>query len=431
MKRKDISKLSQSSQEAETKEILSKEDQAQSTVNLATKKIKNSSSPSQDNASTVNPHSTSVFQWPYPTVQPIQKQSPISLTSRPSLPTQQPQIVVSNQWFPSSINQPQHNSHPFTRTGTADTNWQNPMGASSRTEHQIPGMYYQGGQSHPVGIPGAWNPSPWWGPAQQSHHPSTYSFPGAYGYYPIPPPPSAVSDSSQRGFIRIEESLSRKHQKMWEAQSLENIQLWAAIGQLRADLAVYGSRVMKLEAEVSSLKSTTELPTGPCTGNFSDIAQVRQTVKRGRPRKVAPTNDEYQPQSRVRKPTSKKSLPETIVPEAETSKTQQENNGKISNGVLSGQKMPQTIPATSTLFSGLQGKDVNNGWGASNNGFYNSVHVIRQEGKVIPGWSFMNKNATQEHEDMVMNSGKDDNEEELEDASSGADDTNRTKFWLN
>lgn len=292
---------------------------------------------------------------------------------------------------------------------------------------------------------------------------------------------------------------------------------------------------MKLEAEVSSLKPSVELSTGATAGTGSGVALVRQTSKRGRPKKVAPTTvlpyaDESQPQADAKRHAPNKAHTETkglnLLKESRDfdnelsgqsdvgkSKTRHETDGNHSNGMKSNSnvpdinacnlKIPQATQVASTshnqirsdiprsqsnlnLLSAVQCKDRsstdqtatfsvsceplkgaevdstsamykgtidsgNHGWGSNNfqnnrpQTFYNSVHLIRQEGKVVPGWSFMNESATDEHEDVVMESGKDDNEEELEDASSGADVTTRakvggsyemnssgsTKFWLN
>jgi hypothetical protein len=57
-------------------------------------------------------------------------------------------------------------------------------------------------------------------------------------------------------------------------------------------------------------------------------------------------------------------------------------------------------------------------------GFYNNGNVIRQEGKIISGWSFANEeDASEELEDAVVGSAKDENDEEMgDDASSGAEE---------
>lgn len=58
---------------------------------------------------------------------------------------------------------------------------------------------------------GTWDPSHFWGQAQQSQSPCTYNVSGAYGYNSLP-------QSFQRGIIRPEAKLPQKHQKLWDAQ---------------------------------------------------------------------------------------------------------------------------------------------------------------------------------------------------------------------
>jgi len=57
-------------------------------------------------------------------------------------------------------------------------------------------------------------------------------------------------------------------------------------------------------------------------------------------------------------------------------------------------------------------------------GFYNDGNIIRQKGKIIPGWGYVNEeDASEELEDAVVGSAKDEKEEEMEDdASSGAEE---------
>ncbi|XP_062120285.1 uncharacterized protein LOC133834625 [Humulus lupulus] len=62
-------------------------------------------------------------------------------------------------------------------------------------------------------------------------------------------------------------------------------------------------------------------------------------------------------------------------------------------------------------------------------GFYNNGSVIRQGGKLVPGWSFVNgEDASEELEDAaVLGSAKDENEEMEEDGSSEAEDIVQSK----
>ncbi|KAL5556720.1 hypothetical protein UlMin_038956 [Ulmus minor] len=57
-------------------------------------------------------------------------------------------------------------------------------------------------------------------------------------------------------------------------------------------------------------------------------------------------------------------------------------------------------------------------------GFYNGGSVIRDGGKLIPGWSFSleDHDASEELEDVVLESAKDENDDMGDDASSGAED---------
>ncbi|XP_031283779.1 uncharacterized protein LOC116142497 [Pistacia vera] len=205
-------------------------------------------------------------------------------------------------------------------------------------------------------LTGPWDPSSWYAQGQQSQLPCTHISPGGYGYASAAPPPSPGCTASlgqpfQRGIIRPLAKLSQKHQQLWEAQSAENVQLWTVIGQLQSEVADYKSRLMKLEAEVSSLRPAVEEPTALVTRT----ALSGQASKRGRPRKstaavdVLPTPDEHYPRARGRKPAAlskfQSSEPRTLVFEKvnlikvedrvkachSPATTQQENDKKISN----------------------------------------------------------------------------------------------------
>lgn len=65
---------------------------------------------------------------------------------------------------------------------------------------------------------------------------------------------------------------------------------------------------------------------------------------------------------------------------------------------------------------------------AGSQGFYNNGSVIREGGKLIPGWSFVNEeDASEELEDAVLGSAKDEDDEMVEDVNSGAEDIARAK----
>lgn len=80
----------------------------------------------------------------------------------------------------------------------------------------------------------------------------------------------------------------------------------------------------------------------------------------------------------------------------------------------------------STITSEESGRNVLN---MSSQGFYDNGSVIRQGGKVIPAWSFVNEeDASEELEEAVVTSAKDDNDEDMgDDASSGGEEIARTK----
>ncbi|KAI3903496.1 hypothetical protein MKW98_032150 [Papaver atlanticum] len=260
-----------------------------------------------DDVSSASQHCTkSIFQWPY-APPPI-----ISQFSRPSVSAaQQTSSVSLNQWhqqqnsitdqqkpFPQSqMHQP---TTPFwlppgpgfpVIRAPAPSGYQCivPVGtteASLRHDPLASSLSYQAGFSPPMGFSGTWDPASWWGQAQQSHPP--YTFPGPYGYFQLAPPvfpetPVTFGDSNQRGIIQPSAKLSNKHQLMWDAQSSENVQMWAAITEVQTEMTTYGSRLAKLEAEVSSIKSTLEEYSGAGTGTNT----AGQSLKRGRPKKVA------------------------------------------------------------------------------------------------------------------------------------------------
>ncbi|XP_031275275.1 uncharacterized protein LOC116133723 isoform X1 [Pistacia vera] len=247
----------------------------------------------------------------------------------------------------------------FTPFGMINASWQAPVmiggETSSSNQPQAPNFCYPVGYPY-LSFPGPWDPSSWYAQGQQSQLPCTHISPGGYGYASAAPPPSPGCTASlgqpfQRGIIRPLAKLSQKHQQLWEAQSAENVQLWTVIGQLQSEVADYKSRLMKLEAEVSSLRPAVEEPTALVTRT----ALSGQASKRGRPRKstaavdVLPTPDEHYPRARGRKPAAlskfQSSEPRTLVFEKvnlikvedrvkachSPATTQQENDKKISN----------------------------------------------------------------------------------------------------
>ncbi|KAG6645800.1 uncharacterized protein LOC122318058 [Carya illinoinensis] len=362
-----------------------KEDQSQPNVALATK----TESPLQDNAHSQNQQHSPVLQWPY-TAQHAVEQSP--LVSKPCPTTQSSSPIIQNQWQqllnlqqnPTSHQAhqgqpmhfvqpaspfwlPQHPAYllpgvnapctfsPLTPLGTTDVSWQAPGalggGTPSTNQPHIPNCCYQVGYAY-QGFPGPWDHSSWSGQGQQSQPPCTYSFPGAYGFFPLPTPQlsnhaASLGQPFQRGFIRLPTNLSQKHQQLWDSQSAENVQLWNVINLLQSEIADYKNRLMKLEVAVSSQKPTVEEPTSQVTGSGS----ARQPLKRGRPKKklmnalTSPSESNHRAQCTklpsFRAPSGSKSIifEKVILRKAEDKEkvpcvsviTEQENIEKVSN----------------------------------------------------------------------------------------------------
>ncbi|GFY81085.1 hypothetical protein Acr_01g0008940 [Actinidia rufa] len=399
-KNKDRKNSSVTSQEAnESNEPLRKEDQNHSGVGLASEKNAAISSSSHDNAPSLNQQFQPFDQWPH-TTQSTMEQSPI-LISNPSLSLHQHQHQhqqpspdthqVQHGHPPAHLAQPampflppQRSSYqlsgvngyasfqPFGPIGTTDT-WQGHYmtgGATSpRNQTQIPSFCYHANYPYP-GIPGSWDQASWWSQAQPSIPPFIYNFPGPCGFISSLPPPmpgcsAAASQFFLRGVIQPSEKLSQKHQKLWEAQSAENVQLWALVGQLQTELANCKSRLLKLESEVFSQKPIVEQPTAPGIG----ISLAGQSSKRGRPKKPIspadglPTPNESRPRARGRKPAMsivqsgtketsfrKKSLKKVVQKENPCHSTvQHPNSGNIVNISGNGYRESE-ISETNPLF---------------------------------------------------------------------------------
>lgn len=311
--------------------------QNQDGVELSGKKPR-ISSPSNENASYQNPQNPPNFQWSNP-LQPANENQVAAATSSQWQPqiqlnagshqTQQfqlpPHLVASIPpafWLPHRPGyQPQgaHNinsCHPFPQMDSFDSRWQVPAGngmvTTSSRPGQSPSVFYPFGYPHPTFSGGPWDPSSWWGQARQCPPFCIYPFPGAFNYFPSPAPRPTTNcsapsgQSSQKGVIQPSMKISQKHQLLWDAQSAENVQLWAAITGLQTDLADVKSRLLKFETEAKSLKSLGEQMAahGTCTGNTS----TGQATKRGRTRKVVasvdalPSPHEPHPRPRARRP---------------------------------------------------------------------------------------------------------------------------------
>ncbi|RZC44323.1 hypothetical protein C5167_037277 [Papaver somniferum] len=332
MENKDSNnKLAPVSQEAETNECLSKEDQN----HTVKRKNQQATSRLNEDVSSASQHCTkSSFQWPY-APPPI-----ISQFSKPSVSTtQQTSSVSLNQWHQQQ-NSTADQQKPFPQMHQPTTPFWLPPGpgfpvirapapsgyqcivpvgtteASLRHDPLASSLSYQAGFPPPMGFSGTWDPASWWGQPQQSHPP--YTFPGPYGYFQLAPPvfpetPVTFGGSNQRGIIQPSAKLSKKHQLMWDSQSSENVQMWAAITKVQTEMTTYGSRLAKVEAEVSSIKSTLEEYSGAGAGTTT----AGQSMKRGRPKKVAsaevlPFMEESQPRARARKIISCKPQSENI-----------------------------------------------------------------------------------------------------------------------
>lgn len=554
-KKKDQLVARCSSQEPETSGLWNKEEDAQQNAALATR-TNRTGSPSNDNAVFLNQQQPPVLQWPY-TAQHAVEQPP--LTPKPCMPTQSPSPIILSQWQVPHHQQspaghqtqhgqplpfvqptapfwlPQRPVYPlpgvnaptiqqFTPLGTADAGWQAPGalggGTSSKNQAQIPNLCYQVGYT-PPGFPGPWDHSSWWGQTQQSQPPCSYSFPGAYGFFSLqsPPMPSCTSSLGQffqRGMIRPPAKLSQKHQQLWDAQSAENVQLWNTINLLQSEIADYKSRLMKLEAEVSSLKPAVEEPTAQVIG----FSSAGQTSKRGRPKRpsvnalTSPTESHPRARGRKNPPSrvqsdckshffervildkvehkqkeshSTATVEKERIQEMSDSVTPHTNgNGEINgndlmlpafqdevhqdftgvqmggSGLNCSSELKSTIEKANNLktdYSVLsqQAKGMNNngasviymgatvngslGWPSNitsedcgrnliniaSEGFYNAGNIIRQEGKIMPGWGYANEeDASEELEDAAVGSAKDEKEEEMgDDASSEAEEIGR------
>ncbi|KAI3962529.1 hypothetical protein MKW92_035966 [Papaver armeniacum] len=500
-KKKDSStnKLAPVSQEAETNECLSKEDQN----HTVKRKNQQATSRLNEDVSYASQHCTkSIFQWPYapppiishfprPSVSAAQQTSSVSLNQWHQ---QQNSITDKQNLFPQSqMHQP---TTPFwlppgpgfpVIRAPAPSGYQCivPVGtteASLRHDPLTSSLSYQAGFPPPMGFSGTWDPASWWGQAQQWHPP--YTFPEPYGYFQLAPPvipetPVAFGGSNQRGIIQPSAKLSKKHQLMWDSQSSENVQMWAAITKVQTEVTTYGS------------SSTLEVYSGAGAGTTAG-----QSTKRGRPKKVAsaevlPSMEESQPRARARKINSCKPQSENIflhgkekqvtdgkisgistntielkesnakvpldVKTASTSQDQvnqeiqvggfslnftkevNESDRKLKNKKTELSFQTEQVTGTNSILSSTNFKEPkgngSHGWVSNvlpddcgrnlleirSHTFYDtgSVSVIRQGGEVVPGWSFVNEgNPTEEDVGMLLRSGND----EEEDTSTGDDE---------
>ncbi|KAL4333250.1 hypothetical protein GQ457_07G005340 [Hibiscus cannabinus] len=488
--------------EPESNDYLSKEEQNGSDETLAAKAAEQSSfniTSRSQKAAPLQPNSPHhPVQQGQPAVHLAPSTSPFWLPQRPSC--QFPAVTL-----PATF-------QPFTSMAAVGTNWQTSPtngGTSQGSQHQVPNIYYH--FSPYPGFPaGPWDPSSWWTHGQQTQPSFNYTFPGSYACFSSEPPPmtncsATFGESSQRGIIRPMAKLSQKHQQLWQAQSMENVQLWRIMGQLQSEIDDCKNRLIKLEAEVLSLKPSAVEPSAQVirTG-LSGVASKKGRPKRSVPlANVSASPDESHPQARGRKPAANKVQPEprTLVYEKvvlnkvgkiaqSTLSTRKDNGEKITfdttyNSVdleVNGSNLPMTafhnqaqqespgiqicgMTTNSSLElkaaadkvddskdarqakqnTGVSAKHMEGTNGETltlptsfgteeprrniyNQSLYENGYVMRQGGKLIPGWSFVNEeDVSDELDDAVMLSAKNEKEEEMGDAvSSGSEEIAQT-----
>ncbi|KAE9606837.1 hypothetical protein Lalb_Chr09g0323801 [Lupinus albus] len=318
-----------------------------------------------------------IVQWSYTPQNATQQLIAVSFPNQASSPeviNQWQQFLHQLQVFSQSISpssQPQWHSgaNPLLGGPNVPPNFQNWQA------HQtpLPNMPYHVAYPFP-GFPGPCNPSSWLGQMQQLQYSYAYNFPGAPGFSSATPTMPTCSTSgkqtSESGSIKPTAKLSQKHQKLWEAQSVENVQLRSMVDKLQAEVSDYKDRLVKLEEEFSSLKQDyknriTKLEQVSSLKQIVETpkaAEVIQTIPvgtgqpakrgRGRPKRLASIEESHEPhpRSRGRKPALNpfqldnnspifekvvlKRVANKEIPNHPTPKiVQQENNGKILNGV--------------------------------------------------------------------------------------------------
>ncbi|CAL0314359.1 unnamed protein product [Lupinus luteus] len=238
----------------------------------------------------------------------------------------------------------------------------------------FPNMAYHVGYQLP-GFPCPCNSSSWLGHMQQFDHSyCAYNSSGAPGFSSATTMPSCSTSGKQSyegGTIKQTAKLSQKHQQLWEAQSVENFQLRSMVDKLQAEVSDYKDHLVKLEEEVASLKQDYK----GCLVKLEEVSSLKQKVEtpkaaevigtipvgtgqppkrgRGRPkRSLASLEASHEPNPRApgRKPAlnpfqleSNSPIFEKVILKKVENKeisnhstsriAQQENNGKILNGV--------------------------------------------------------------------------------------------------
>ncbi|ERN14216.1 hypothetical protein AMTRI_Chr13g90150 [Amborella trichopoda] len=347
-----------------------KDDQTQTVGASMIKRTSRTGSPSNDNLNALNQNQfPPVLQWPYtpqPTIEhsTIVKHSPLTQNPLPYLNHRKPLNLnqaqqASGFWpprpeFPSGPGAYFPSAPPPTIT---ESNWQAPtvLGASSGNEHAAPAYCYHGGYSYPMGFPGPWDPSTWWG-QPQTQSPYVYPpppHPPPYVYLPPPHPMtegSAVVQPYQRGVIRPPAGLSQKHQRLWEAQSAENVHLWTALRRLETEIASYRVKITKLESMLQSLKPQQDAGIEGST---------LQTTRKGRTkRSTAPmantlnSPENIQPRPRGRRPKGPAEAKEQLNPEKEISHKADDREQAFSP--IAQQESEQKIPMILTNGGGFE-----------------------------------------------------------------------------
>ncbi|TYJ10749.1 hypothetical protein E1A91_A11G229100v1 [Gossypium mustelinum] len=365
-------------------------------------------------------------------------------------------------------------------------------GTSPRSQHEVPNIGYHFSPfpsfPGPWDPSSWWTHGQQVHPSFNYTFPGAYN--GSFSSEPPPMPNCSATfgESSRRGIIRPMAKLSQKHQQLWESQSFENVMLWRVIGQLQSELADYKSQILKLEGQIASLKPPADEPSAQAVQTGLSGA----ASKRGRPKRavasvdVSASPDESHPQARGQKPAASKVQPESRVLFFEKvvlnkvektahsiSSTKKDNEKTITNNSVNGSNLPMPafhnqahLEGPGIQICGIEtnsclaqqpkenGKGISdthmggtNGevlaWPASfvseepRRNIYNTISqslydngcLIREAGKLIPGWSFVNEeDASDEVEDGVMASAKDENEEEMrDDVSSEAEEIAQTK----
>ncbi|KAG6594940.1 hypothetical protein SDJN03_11493, partial [Cucurbita argyrosperma subsp. sororia] len=185
-----------------------------------------------------------------------------------------------------------------------------------------PQCYPVGYPTYP-GFPGSWDASTWGAQTQPLLFPGMSNYSRAsYGFvssqfWSMPAPNCITSSSVQplsRGVIKPPEKLSKTHQRLWGAQSAENVQMWNMIGQLQGELGECKGRLIKLEAEISSFRSATATDEAAVGVGNGGIMVKRRRSKRA----AAPVCSQHslQPRTRIRKPRMGRTKPNVLEKES-------------------------------------------------------------------------------------------------------------------